>query len=142
MTALSLAEYQAVCRNDLYTFTNRCFADLLGGASFLPNWHIAAKLQACMDGRIKRLIINLPPRHLKSLMASIALPAFWLGHKPNASIVNVTYGQALSDKFARDCRTVMASTWYKNLFPTRLINPRAALQELTTTGGAPVLRLR
>lgn len=135
---LSLAEYQAVCRNDLYTFTNRCFADLLGGATFLPNWHmevIAAKLQACMDGKVKRLIINLPPRHLKSLMASIALPAFWLGHKPNASIVNVTYGQALSDKFARDCRSVMASAWYKNLFPTRLINPRAALQELTTTGG-------
>jgi hypothetical protein len=54
MTELSLAEYQAVCRNDLYTFTNRCFADLLGGASFLPNWHmevIAAQLQACMDGK-------------------------------------------------------------------------------------------
>ena len=51
---LSLAEYQAVCRNDLYTFTNRCFVDLLGGATFLPNWHmevIAAKLQACMDGK-------------------------------------------------------------------------------------------
>ena len=41
----------------------------------------------------------------------------------------------MSDKFARDCRSVITSTWYKNLFPTRLINPRAALQELTTTGG-------
>lgn len=60
---------------------------------------IAAKLQDCMKGRITRLIVNLPPRDLKSLMTSIALPAFWLGHRPNASIINVT-----SEKFARDCR--------------------------------------
>jgi hypothetical protein len=138
MVELSPAEYRAVCRQDLYTFTTRCFAELLAGTTFLPNWHmevIAAKLQACMEGKIKRLIINLPPRHLKSLMASIALPAFWLGHHPNASIVNVTYGQALSDKFARDCRIVMASPWYRSLFATRFIKPRAALQELTTTAG-------
>ncbi len=112
MVELSLAEYRAVCRQDLYTFTTRCFAELLAGTTFLPNWHmevISAKFQACMEGKIKRLIINLPPRHLKSLMASIALPAFWLGHHSDASIVNVTYGQALSDKFARDCRICPAS---------------------------------
>ncbi len=138
MINLTPAEYQTVCRQDLYTFTTRCFAELLAGTAFLPNWHmevIAAKLQQCMDGKIRRLIINLPPRHLKSLMASIALPAFWLGRHPNASIVNVTYGQALSDKFARDCRTIITAPWYQNLFATRLINPRAALQELTTTAG-------
>ena len=138
MIELTHAEYRAICRRDLYTFTTRCFAELLAGTPFLPNWHmevIAAKLQQCLDGKIKRLIINLPPRHLKSLMASIALPAFWLGHRPNASIVNVTYGQALSDKFARDCRSVMTSPWYQSLFATRLHNPRAALQELTTIGG-------
>jgi len=107
MTGLTLAEYQVVCRHDLYTFTHRCFADLLGGASFLPNRRmevIAANLQACMDGKIRRLIINPLPRHPKSLMATIALPAFWLGHKPNASIVNVTGGQALSDGRRRRTR--------------------------------------
>jgi predicted phage terminase large subunit-like protein len=138
MNALTKQEYQAVCRQDLYTYTTRCFAELEGRAQFHPNWHmevIAAHLQECMKGSIKRLIINLPPRHLKSLMASAALPAFWLGHRPKASIIHVTYGQALSEKFARDCRTIMTSSWHQALFSTRLTNPRAALQEMTTTAG-------
>jgi hypothetical protein len=49
------------------------------------NWHIeviAAKLAALAQGKIQQLIINLPPRHLKSLLASIALPAWCLGHDP------------------------------------------------------------
>lgn len=138
MTVPTHAEYQAISRLDLYTFTMRCFAELHGRGQFKPNWHmevIAAKLQECMRGDCKRLIINLPPRHLKSLMTSIALPAFWLGHHPNAAIINVTYGQALSEKFARDCRTILTSDWHQNLFSTRLSNPRASLQELATTAG-------
>jgi predicted phage terminase large subunit-like protein len=138
MITLTSSEFRALSREDFYTYMTRCFAELHGGVSFQPNWHmevIAAALQDCMDGRIKRLIVNLPPRHLKSLMASIALPAFWLGHHPNASIICVSYGQSLSEKFARDCRTVMTSTWNQALFPTRLTNPRASLSELTTTVG-------
>jgi hypothetical protein len=44
------------------------------------------------QGKIRRLIINLPPRHLKSLMASIAFPAWCLGHDPSAQILCVSYG--------------------------------------------------
>ena len=138
MIQLSTHEYRAICRQDLYSFAMRCFAHLHGRAVFQPNWHlevIASALQDCLIGGTKRLIINLPPRHLKSLFASIALPAFWLGHRPNAAIIAVTYGQALSEKFARDCRTVMTAPWLQTLFPTRLTTPRATLQELTTTAG-------
>jgi hypothetical protein len=56
----------------------RCFYDLNPQTDLAINWHlevIAAKLTAVRNGKIKRLIINLPPRHLKSLMASIAFPA-------------------------------------------------------------------
>src|SRR5208282_334270 len=136
MTVLSQTEYQAALRADFYSFMVRCFAELNLGASFLPSWHIeamAAKLQAVRDGRIRRLIINVPPRHLKSLAASIALPAWLLGHDPAKAIINVTYGQELSDKFARDCRAIMMASWYRDLFPTRLTSPRAPLQELVTT---------
>ena len=77
----------------------------------------------------------MPPRHLKSLAAPVALPAWLLGHDPSLAVVNVTYGQDLSDKFARDCRAVMASDWYGKLFPTRLASPRPPFQELATTGG-------
>jgi hypothetical protein len=61
-----------------------------------------------------RLIINLPPRHLKSLMASIAFPAWCLGHDPSAQILCVSYAQDLADKLARDCRSIMMSPWYRS----------------------------
>ena len=107
------------CANDFYSFMVRCFRDLNAGAAYLPSWHVeamAAKLEGVRDGRRRRLIINVPPRHLKSLAASIALPAWLLGHDPALAIVNVTYGQDLSDKFARDCRAIMTSEWYQALF--------------------------
>jgi predicted phage terminase large subunit-like protein len=138
MNDLSLAEYQATLRADFYSFLVRCFSELNPGADFLPSWHIevmAATLQSVREGRLKRLIINIPPRHLKSLAASIALPAWLLGHDPTLGIINVTYGQELSDKFARDCRALMMSLWYQALFPTRLASARASLQELITTRG-------
>ena len=54
---------------------------------------LAAKLQAVRDGRMRRLIINVPPRHLKSLAASIALPAWLLGHDSAKAVVNVPTGR-------------------------------------------------
>jgi len=134
----SPADYRAVLRADFYSFMLRCFGELDPRTRFLPNRHtevLAAKLQATRDGKSKRLIICIPPRHLKSLAASIALPAWWLGRDPTAAIVNVTYGQELSDKFARDCRTIMSATWYRDLFASRLVSSRAALRELVTTRG-------
>ena len=100
------------------------------------NWHlevIAAKLTAVRQGKIRRLIINLPPRHLKSLMASIAFPAWCLGHDPSAQILCVSYAQDLADKLARDCRSIMMSPWYRQIFPTRLAPHRQAVQEFITT---------
>jgi hypothetical protein len=79
------------------------------------NWHIeiiAAKLMALRAGKIRRLIINLPPRYLKSLLASIVFPAWCLGHDPAAQILCVSYAQELADKLSRDCRRILASDWY------------------------------
>ena len=69
------------------------------------NWHIQAlayDLEQVRLGRIKRLIINLPPRFLKSLIASIAFPAFVLGHDPTKRIIVISYGLELATKFAYD----------------------------------------
>jgi len=85
------------------------------------------------EGKIRRLIINLPPRHLKSLMASTAFPAWCLGRDPTAQILCVSYAQDLADKLARDCRGIMMSPWYRQLFPTRLAPHRQAVQEFITT---------
>jgi hypothetical protein len=100
------------------------------------NWHlevIAAALIAVRQGKTRRLIINLPPRHLKSLMASVAFPAWCLGHDPSAQILCVSYAQDLANKLARDCRGIMMSPWYRRLFPTRLAAHRQAVEEFQTT---------
>src|ERR1700758_3511572 len=136
MNDLSPRLYKEILRLDLGYFAERCFCELNPQAAFVPNWHIeviAAKLTAVRQGKIRRLIINLPPRHLKSLMASIAFPAWCLGHDPSAQILCVSYAQDLADKLARDCRGIMMSRWYRRTFPTRLAPHRHAVQEFITT---------
>src|SRR5262249_6624757 len=134
--SLTFAEYQAVLRQDFGAFIQRCFYELNPQAEFFWNWHIevlAVKLNAVRQGKIRRLIINISPRHLKSLCASIALPAYWLGHDPSAQILCVSYGQDLSDKLARDARTIMNSAWYQSAFATRLPAEKQSIQEFVTT---------
>src|SRR5712672_4474929 len=136
MNDLSPRVYKEILRLDLGYFAQHCFCELNPQAAFLPNWHIeviAAKLAAVREGKIRRLIINLPPRHLKSLLASIAFPAWCLGHDPTAQILCVSYAQDLADKLARDCRGIMMSPWYRRIFPTRLAPHRQAVQEFITT---------
>src|SRR2546421_6994187 len=133
---LTRAEYETLLRQDLGTFAGRCFKDLNPQTRLAMNWHlevIAAKLTAVREGKIQRLIINLPPRHLKSLLASSAFPAWCLGHDPSAQILCVSYAQDLADKLARDCRSIMMSPWYRQIFPTRLAPHRHAGQEFITT---------
>ena len=133
---LTRAQYDAALRNDFALFAARCFHQLNPQAELAMNWHlevIAAKLTAVREGKIRRLIICLPPRHLKSLMASIAFPAWLLGHNPSAQILCVSYAQDLADKLARDCRGIMIVPWYQRIFPTRLSAHRQAVQEFITT---------
>jgi hypothetical protein len=133
---LTSAEYEVMLRHDFTTFAGRCFQDLNPQTCLATNWHlevIAAKLTAVREGKIRRLIINVAPRHLKSLLASIAFPAWCLGHDPSAQFLSVSYAQDLADKLARDCRAIMMSPWYRQIFPTRLAPHRHAVQEFITT---------
>jgi len=133
---LSPMEYRAFLRNDLYTFTERAFRELNPKVPFLHNWHnelIAAKLDACRRGEITRLVINVPPRSLKSHSASVAFPALLLGHNPSTQIICASYGQDLANKHSLDCRTVISSLWYQGLFPARLSQQKQSVQEFQTT---------
>jgi len=135
-TTLSAAEYRAMCRHDFYTFMHRAFRELNRDSLFSHNWHnelIASKLEACLDGRITRLIINLPPRSLKSHAASVSFPAYVLAHKPSAQIICASYGQQLADKHSLDCRTLMDSEWYRQLFQVQLSRQKQSVQEFLTT---------
>jgi predicted phage terminase large subunit-like protein len=132
---LSPAEYAFILRHDFMSFIERSFYELNPQTRFLPGPHIevmASKLEACRKGKSKRLIINLPPRGLKSHCTSISFAAWWLGHNPAGHVICASYGQDLADKLARDCRTIMVSAWYQRLFATRMAN-RQAVHDFTTT---------
>jgi|SRR5215472_634764 len=76
----------------------------------------------------------LDPRSLKSIAASVALPAWLLGHDPSCRIITVSYSEDLARKHARDCRIVIESDWYSSTFPaTRLSRRKNTETEITTT---------
>jgi predicted phage terminase large subunit-like protein len=134
---LSFTEYQAMLRNDFASFVERSFYELNPQTQFIPGRYIdlmASTLERCRFGLAKRQIINMPPRTLKSHAASVAFPAWLLGHDPSAQIICASYGQDLADKHARDCRTLMQSDFYRRLFPnTVLSKDRLAVNDFMTT---------
>ena len=135
---LSPSEYALVLRCDLASFIERVFYEVDPDRRLLWNPHIeviATKLEACRQGHIDRLITNLPPRSLKSIIASVAFVAWYLGHNPSGHVICASYGQELADKHARDCRRVMQSGWYQALFPTRLAERQAVYDFATTARG-------
>ncbi len=121
-------------------FVQKVFATLNPGATYHQNWHILAMCYAvmeCVNGDVDRLNINLPPRCLKSIVCSIALPAFLLGHNPAMSIIVVSYGEDLAKDLARKFRTIVKSDWYCQTFPNMQISETkdTELETATTMNG-------
>lgn len=137
MTKNDPAYVNALLRNHLPAFIRKSFGTVVPGREYLHNWHIDAMafyLEMCRIGKIKRLVITVPPRHLKSISASVAFPAWALGHDPSLRFICVSYGQELALKHALDCRAVMKSPWYQRLFPRTRIDPlRDTQAEFMTT---------
>jgi len=132
---LTRREEDAQLRLDFAAFAQRCFRELNPLTPFAMNWHVevmAAKLAAVRAGQIRRVIINVP-RYLKSLLGSVAFPAWCLGRRPGTQILCVSYAQDLADKLARDCRRIMMCDWYQRAFPARLSPQRQAVPEFETT---------
>ena len=127
----------AILRTDFVSFIRKAFQTVSPGERFLENWHIEAMayhLLKVVRGETRRLIITIPPRHLKSICTSVALPAFILGHDPTRRIICVSYSQDLAVKHANDFRTVLKSDWYRRLFPGTRIDPAKDTQtEIMTT---------
>src|SRR6185312_3501262 len=137
---LTPEEYRALLRHDFFYFLARSFTELNPATELAGNWHLeimAEELDLCRTGKTRRLIINLPPRSLKSHCASVAFPAWILGHNPSAQIICASYAQDLADKHAIDCRALMSSSFYRQLFPATCLSPekRAVADFLTTARG-------
>ena len=127
----------AILRREFPLFFRRVFQTLDPGTPYVPNWHylvLARALQRVMTGENRRLIINVPPRSGKSIMASVAWPMFVLGHDPTRRIICVSHTEDLARKFSIDRGTIARSHWYPRLFPRmRLNSPRPRDLELITT---------
>ena len=130
-------EMAALLRQDFSSFICYTFHELSPQNAYLHNWHIdliASKLKDVADGKIKRLIINIQPRNLKSICASVAFPAWLLGHYPHQKIICASYASDLAIKLATDCRQVMQSPWYQDVFPnTKLTASRVSASDFNTT---------
>jgi hypothetical protein len=124
--AFSTNFLDAACRQDFVTFIDRVFHWLSPGAPFYVYCYIlslAYHLELVRTGRLKRLIINLPPRMGKSIVGSIAFPAFVLGHDPTKRIIVASYSSDLAVKLANDFREVIAAPWYQRTFPEMRVSP-------------------
>ena len=127
-------------RQDFGLFARKAWPYVSGGEELEWNWHhdaIVHKLDQVRLGRIRRLIVNMPPRNAKTKFISVLYVAWWLGREPNRKFVGVSYSNELSGKMARDCRSIIEQPWYREIFPGTLISPSrsAALDFETTRGG-------
>ena len=96
---------------------------------------IAEKFNQIAQGKIKRLIINMPPRHTKSEFASFLLPSWMVGRKPNLKIIQSTHTTELAIRFGRKAKNLMDSEEYKQVFKTRLREDSQAAGKWETEQG-------
>ncbi len=78
---------------------------------------IARHLEAVERGDIKRLMITMPPRHGKSMLASEFFPAWYMGRNPDHYVVTATYAQELADDFGRKVKNQIEDAAYQAIFP-------------------------
>lgn len=130
----------AVLREDLKSFTRKVFATLNPGTDFMDSWYLDAmayEMTRLSNGENKRLLITLPPRHMKSTMASVAWVAWMLGRHPDMRIIGVSYGEELAIRLSNETRRVMTADWYRKAFPNTIISDKKNTESYfeTTAGG-------
>ena len=130
--------FQVLLANNLTSFTEFAFGVVRPGVVFKPNWHFEAvteKLSQVAKGDVRRLIITLPPRMLKSLCASVALPAWFLGRHPSERVVVVSYSDVLARTHANDFRLLVKNPIYQATFPGMRLQRDTDREIITTKRG-------
>lgn len=138
MSKLRQQAYFAAIKSDAKMFLTQAFSTIYPGKEFEDNWHIDAifnALELGLQGRMPRLIINLPPRHLKSFIASVAWPAFILGIDPSAKIICISYSDDLAKALSRDFKRIVESEWYRRVFPNVRLSKTTEGEIVTDAGG-------
>src|SRR6478672_8638702 len=99
---------------------------------------LASRLMDFAEGKTRRLLINLPPRHLKTQLCTVSFAAWILAHKPDTKIMLITYGQVLATDIAGSIRGILQADWYRSLFKARIAKGRGKVENFVTTAGGRV----
>ncbi|AZQ68637.1 terminase [Silicimonas algicola] len=121
MTDPKKADVEALLRLSFRAFLEMVFKTLHPEKEFQDNWHIEAiclALECVASGDVRRQMIHVPPRTLKSIIVSVAWPAFLLGHDPSLEIWVVSNNLDLATELANKFRKVVETDWYRDAFPT------------------------
>jgi predicted phage terminase large subunit-like protein len=120
LNKLTLEQVQAErYRRSLREFTKAAWPTIEPGSEYTSGWHLDAisdHLEAVIDGSIKRLIINIPPRHSKSISTAVVLPAWTWATQPSKKFLYASYSASLSIRDSTKCRRLIDSPWYQAHF--------------------------
>ena len=106
-------EESKLAQDNFMAFVKQVWPDFIGGRHHNI---MAEKFEAIATGKIRRLVVNMPPRHTKSEFASFLLPAWLIGRRPKLKIMQTTHTAELAFRFGRKIRTLMEGDEYKKVF--------------------------
>ena len=142
-------------RRSFYKFSLEAFKVLHNGDSMVENWHIEyvcnkvqSKVQKVLDGEVrdKHLIINVPPRTLKSELVNVFLSVWIWINDDSKKFISTSYASRLSTKHSKNARRIITSDWFKQHYPhiqitqgentqTEFTTPNGGNRYSTSTGG-------
>jgi hypothetical protein len=134
-------EFKALLRMDFASFHRQSFrthnaGKKLGHQPYLD--HLCFTVDQLARGKIKRLVVNMPPRHLKTFTASVCGPAWMLAREPSTKVMILTNSESLAKDIAYHIREIVQAPWYKETFTARVAKGRAGILDFATTAGGGV----
>ena len=132
LSGISEEEKKEKAKNNFLDFTKHIWPEFIEGEHHKI---IADKFNKLAKGEIKRLIVNMPPRHTKSEFASTLLPAWMIGREPKLKIIQTTHTGELAVRFGRKAKTLIDSPEYQEIFQTRLREDSQAAGRWETAQG-------
>lgn len=132
--------FSALLRNHLLAFVKKYFREMhdvtLEDVAYLD--HLCCELTR-FNQESRRLVVNMPPRHGKTEVISVAFAAWMLGHNPREQVLILCHSEDLAKEIARKLRTLIDSPFYQMAFPgTRIKTGHAAAMDFATTSGGRV----
>src|SRR4051812_18481281 len=140
MTTSPRSVEASLIRSEFGAFVRHAFrvihGEKLGDQPYID--HLCYMISRLIDGEIKRLLINLPPQHLKSFVGTICLAAFLLDRNPRLRIILTAYNDTFAESLCSKIRNMMLSPWYQSAFETRIREGHSRANDFQTRDGGGV----